>query len=185
MIYQFTLISDEVEDFMREIQIDSDASFLDLHQAILQSAGYSDNQMTSFFICEDNWEKKTEITLEEMDSSSDEDTYVMESTRLSELIEDEKQKLIYVFDPLTERSFFIELSKIILGKDLIVPVCTRKKGEAPAQEADLDAFTASLAAHTSEDLGENFYGDESFNDDDFDPEGFDIAEGNPYDQDRF
>lgn len=185
MIYQFTLISDEVDDFMREIQIDSDASFLDLHQAILQSVGYADNQMTSFFICEDNWEKRQEITLEEMDSASDEDNYVMEDTRLSELIEDEKQKLIYVFDPLTERSFFIELCKIILGKDLILPVCTRKKGAAPSQETDIDAFTASLANQGTEDLGENFYGDESFNEDDFDPEGFDIAEGNPYEQDRY
>ena len=98
MIYRFIFVSDEVDDFYREIQIDSEASFLDFHNAILESVGYPDDQMTSFFICEDNWEKREEITREEMNTSSDVDSWVMESTRISELVEDEKQRLIYIFD---------------------------------------------------------------------------------------
>ena len=46
MIYRFTLISDEVDDFIREIKIDSEATFFDLHEAILKAAGYKDDQMT-------------------------------------------------------------------------------------------------------------------------------------------
>ena len=34
MIYRFTIISDEVDDFVREIQIDPEATFLDFHEAI-------------------------------------------------------------------------------------------------------------------------------------------------------
>ena len=56
MIYRFTIISDEVDDFIREIKIDSEATFFDLHEAILKAAGYKDDQMTSFFICDDDWE---------------------------------------------------------------------------------------------------------------------------------
>ena len=37
MVYKFRIISDEVDDFLREIKIDSDASFYDLHEAILTS----------------------------------------------------------------------------------------------------------------------------------------------------
>ena len=37
------------------------------NEAILKSAGYTNDQMTSFFICDDDWEKEKEITLEEMD----------------------------------------------------------------------------------------------------------------------
>ena len=51
MVYKFRLLSDEVEDFRRDIEIDSDATFMELHEAILKSAGYPDDQMTSFFIC--------------------------------------------------------------------------------------------------------------------------------------
>ena len=69
MIYRFTIISDEVDDFVREIQIDPEATFYDFHEAILKSVGYTNDQMTSFFICDDDWEKEKEITLEEMDDN--------------------------------------------------------------------------------------------------------------------
>ena len=67
MLFRFLILSDEVDDFKREIKIDSEATFLDLHNAILDSVGYTKDQMCSFFICEDDWSKKTEITLVEMD----------------------------------------------------------------------------------------------------------------------
>ena len=41
MIYRFTIISDEVDDFVREIQIDPEATFYDFHEAILKSVGYA------------------------------------------------------------------------------------------------------------------------------------------------
>ena len=55
MIYRFTLISDEAEDFLREIQIDPDATFYDFLEAIITPVGYTDDQMTSFFICAEDW----------------------------------------------------------------------------------------------------------------------------------
>lgn len=184
MVYKFRIISDEVDDFLREIDIDSEASFYDLHEAILKSTGYKNDQMTSFFICDDDWEKETEITLEDMgNGSSEEDTYVMKDTRLSELLEDEKQKLIYVFDPLTERVFFIELSEIITGKDLKRATCVRKEGNPPKQTIDFDE---QMATNSSLDLDENFYGDQDFDMEDFDPEGFEMGKGgNPYDDERY
>lgn len=171
MIYRFTLISDEADNFIREIQIDPEATFLDFHKAILKSANYTDDQMTSFFICDDDWEKEQEITLEEMDTNSEMDSWVMSETKLSELIEDEKQKLLYVFDYMTERCFFIELSEIITGKTIKEAICSRKEGEAPKQTVD---FEELAAAGGSLDLDESFYGDQDFDLDDFDSEGFDI-----------
>ena len=156
MIYRFTIISDEVDDFVREIQIDPEATFYDFHEAILKSAGYTNDQMTSFFICDDDWEKEKEITLEEMDDNPEMDSWVMKETQLSELVEDEKQKLLYVFDYMTERCFFIELSEIITGKEMKGAKCTKKAGEAPKQTID---FEEMAAAGGSLDLDENFYGD--------------------------
>ena len=106
--------------------------------------------------------------------SSEEDTFVMKDTRLSELLEDEKQKLIYVFDPLTERVFFIELSEIITGKDLEHAVCSRKEGNPPKQTVDFDE---QMKADSSLDLDENFYGDQEYDMEDFDPDGYDIGSG--------
>lgn len=170
MVFRFLLLSDEVEDFRREIQIDADATFIELHHAILKSVGYKEGEMTSFFICNDNWEKLQEITLVEMDTSSEEDSYTMEATLLSDFLEDEKQKLMYVFDYMTERAFFIELREIITGKNLDKAVCTRSEGEAPEQFID---FETSSSTSTSLDMGENFYGDEGYDMDELDSEGFD------------
>lgn len=170
MVFRFLLLSDEVEDFKREIQISADATFFDLHKAIIKSVDYKDGEMTSFFLCSDDWEKEQEITLVEMDTSSDEDSYTMDSTVLNDLLEDERQKLMYVFDYLTERAFFMELREIITGTDLDEAVCSKSIGEAPAQSIDFDVVSA---ASSSLDVGENFYGDESYDMNELDAEGFD------------
>lgn len=186
MVYRFTIISDEADDFLREIKIDPDATFFDLHEAILNATGYKNDQMTSFFICDDDWEKEQEITLEDMGSgSSDEDSYVMRETRLSELVEDEKQKLIYVFDPLADRVFFIELSEIMTGKAPEKALCSRSMGEAPRQTIDFDELMAK-GDNTRLDIDEDFYGDQDFEEDEFDPDGYSVNGGgsyssNPYD----
>ena len=187
MIYRFTIISDEVDDFVREIQIDPEATFFDLHEAILKAANYTNDQMTSFFICDDDWAKEKEITLEEMDNNPEMDSWIMKETRLNELIEDEKQKLLYVFDYMTERCFFIELSEIITGKEIKGAKCTKKSGEAPKQTVD---FEEMAAGGGSLDLDENFYGDQDFDMEDFDAEGFDVNDGaagggSSYDEDKF
>ena len=184
MIYRFTIVSDEVDDFVREIKIDSDATFLDFHKAILASCGYKDDQMTSFFICDEDWEKEKEVTLEDMGTSSDEDAWIMKDTRLSDLVEEEKQRLLYVFDPLTDRVFFIELSEVLPGKSLDRPVCSRKHGTAPKQSVDFDEMAKNNASN-SLDLDENFYGDQSFDPEEFDPDGFEMDGGNSNDYDRY
>lgn len=178
MIYKFILVSDEEADFMREITISSDASFLELHEAILDSVNYEGGAITSFFTCSDDWEKEQEITLIEMDTDSDVDSYVMCETPISELVTDEHQKLLYVFDFLSDRAFFIELKEIVFGQDIDAAECTASLGDAPEQyklEEVEDIFepkSKGKKAAISEFDDENFYGDEGFNEDEFDDESF-------------
>lgn len=175
MIYKFRIVSDEVDNFKLEIAIDSDDTFLRLRNAILEAVGYSKDQMDSFFICGDDWSKEKEITLAEMDTDSDEDAWIMEDTQLSELIEEEGQKLIYVFDYMTERCFFMEMKEIVTGKTLLDPLCQRKEGKAPEQFIDIDDFKPVIGnTALDDDMGEDFYGSEGYNDDELtDLEGFD------------
>ena len=98
MIFNFRIVSDEVDNFKREIQIDSTATFLDLKKAICKSVGYDTTQMSSFFLCDRNWEKEKEITFEDMDTDDDQEVFLMDESPLDEFIEDEGQKLLYVFD---------------------------------------------------------------------------------------
>lgn len=181
MVYKFLILSDEVDNFAREISIDSEATFLDLQNAILDSVNYTKDQMTSFFLCDDDWEKRTEITLIEMDSSPEYDSWVMDDTRLSELIEEEKQKLLFVFDYMTERSFFMELRSIELGKDLDKAICTRSEGVPPAQTESFDDFSTINAA-VANDFTADLYGDDEFDPSELDEDGFSDfdASSDPY-----
>lgn len=168
MVYKFVFFSDEVDNFYREIKIDADATFFQLHEAILDSVGFTKDQITSFFLCTDQWEKEQEITLFEMDSGSEYDNYVMENTVLRDFLTDEKQRMIYVFDNISDRAFFIELKEIVLGSNMSEAVCSLKKGVPPMQLADIDSFVAAETTILSDD---DFYGSEGYNDDDL-GEGF-------------
>jgi hypothetical protein len=170
MVYRFLILSDEADNFEREIQISPEATFLDLHHTILHSVGYAKDQMASFFICDDDWSKKTEITLVEMDTSSEEDNYIMGDTRLEELVDEEHQKLLYVFDYMTERAFFMELCEIIPRKNIRKPAVSKSVGEAPPQFVDLNEFESKLGL--TEEVGEDFYGDSEYDMDELDRSGF-------------
>lgn len=172
------IISDEAEGFMREIQIDADAKFLELHKLILQACNYEDNQLTSFTICENGWEKGQEITLEKMDVDSYEDNYIMAETALSDFLEDEKQHMLYTFDPLADRVFFIELSEIKTGKTLKEGKITRSLGEPPAQTLDFDEMFARnpIATDTSAVMDDDDLFGNEVDSDEIDLEGFDISD---------
>ena len=169
-------MSDEVDNFKREIEIDADDTFLDLRNAICDAVQYDRSEMCSFFLCDDSWEKEKEITLEDMGTDSDEDTYLMDECILSDYLDDEGQKLMFVFDYMTDRAFFLQLKKIITGKSLKDPVCTLSMGKAPDQHIDMKRFEAEIDAKAAkqaslEDFGEDF-DEDGYNEDEFDPEGF-------------
>ncbi|MDE6234151.1 MAG: hypothetical protein K2M56_00190 [Muribaculaceae bacterium] len=168
MVYKFKLVSDEVSNFAREIEIDSENTFLQLRNVILDSVGYSKDELDSFFICDDDWTPHEEITLEDMGSDSDQDIWLMDDTPLSELIEDEGQKVVFMFDYETERSFFMELKEVIPGRSLVEPFCTLQRGKAPAQELEPEQPEKPAEkgkAALKDDLDIDFYGEDSFNDD--------------------
>ncbi|MFA6701939.1 MAG: hypothetical protein WCR12_03985 [Dysgonamonadaceae bacterium] len=178
MVFRFLILSDEVNDFKREIKIDSDNTFLDLYKAIIESVGYSDKELASFFLCDNKWRKAQEITLVEMDTASDEDPHTMEDCILSDYLEDEKDKLIFEFDVLNERALFMELSEIIPGKNLKKPVITISEGEPPLQFKD---FEETEIVSTIVDTDETFFGDENYDIEEIDKSGFEGFEDNSSD----
>ena len=180
MIYKFVLISDEVDDFVVEFLIESDATFLDLHELIRSTCGYTDDPQACFYLCDGMWDPQQRIPQEDdMTSRADEDVYLMRSTRLSELVEDQGQRISYVFDSLNDRRFYLELMGITFGKHLLKATCNRRHGTPPPQWADSGIIPIpDTIAGTAGTLDEEFYGAEGFDDEEFDPEGFEITDDN-------
>ena len=172
MIYKFILISDEVDPFKREIHIDPDATFLELLNTIYRSVNYTEPEVASFFICNEDWKKEDEITLTEQDSNPEYDNWIMDTTRLTEFLEDEQQRLVLQFDYPHDRYFFIELAEIITGKDIQQAKCTKSIGEAPDQYLiEEENFVPKVTKQPQElDVDESFYGDQDY--DSMEIEGF-------------
>lgn len=188
MLYRIKMVSDEVEGFLREYKIESEATFLDLSKIILSSCGYEDDQLTSFYLCNREWERHEQVTREDMGMGDDlDDVYIMDRTRLSELIEDEGQRLQYVFDTFNDRCFYLEVKEIITGERLSEPIVIRSKGEAPEEVIldDADELTPTAkgkkgaAAGEADDLYDEsaYIGGGAFNDDELDLDGFEISDG--------
>jgi len=184
MVYRFLILSDEVDNFRREIQISSESTFYDLHKAILDATGFKQDQMCSFFLCDDDWNRGTEITLVDMGAAPSEvDTFLMEDTPLEDFVEDERQRLVYMFDYMMERSLFIELKEIITGQNLSEPVCSISEGHPPVQTIPVE----ELEKHVENmDLGEDFYGDSEYDDEDLEGLSYgDESIDSLYDDERF
>lgn len=170
MIYHFVVLSDEVDNFRREIDIDAEATFQELNDLLLKTCAYKKDLMTSFFVCDEFWEKKKEITAVDMhDDPEKEPAPLMEHTHLSDIISEKDAKnklnLLFEFDIMCERYLYMQLKEVRDHEHLLQPVITLDKGKAPKQEGDIDAMFKDL--DTSD-----MYGDDSFNDDELDLDGY-------------
>ena len=132
MIYHFKIFSQESQNFKLEIEIAPTHSFFDFHTIIQKSLGYESHQLASFFISDTRFLKLKEVSL--LDLGLNGGVYfIMQKTRLVDLIRSQEQTLIYTFDFLNDRSLVIELTDIIMERSLSEPFVTAKSGESPVQ----------------------------------------------------
>ena len=110
----------------------------------------------------------------EIETDSDVDSYVMKDEILSDWLDEEKQKLMFVFDNYNDRGFYIELAEMILGKSLSKPSC-KKQGDAPVQflkKADAEDSKPMSTPTPIIDSDDDFYGDDAYDMDELDADGF-------------
>ena len=132
MIYIFKIKTNEDPGFTRLIEIDPESTFSLLHSAIQQNLDFDSDQLASFFIADENWSKRVEVTLIDMGSNGI-PYYSMKKTKINDLIKKKGQKLLYIFDFLNDRSFYIELTEISMERILNEPKIAYQQGKAPKQ----------------------------------------------------
>lgn len=132
MIYHFQIISQEHKSFLMEVELYTKHTFFDFHSIIQKSLGYESHQLASFFISDQKGLKEKEISMLDLGMNGAA-YYIMQKTHLSDLINTKGQRLIYTFDFLNDRSLIIELTEIIMEKNLSGPLVTLKQGDTPQQ----------------------------------------------------
>ena len=183
MTLKLTLFSQEKEDFVLEILIDSDAKFSELHQLILNDCNYEEHKKQCFLICDEDWRVKQRVCLQDSeDLGYDEDMNLMSRTRVGDFLEDEGQRLAYVFDPEGKRFFLMELTENVFGRTERKALVNRRHGRAPLQSANSHhprggfEDDSSSSGETEGGVDENFYGDDGFEAEELDLEGYEINE---------
>lgn len=174
MIFQFRIISDENKEFARELLINGKQTFLDFHKALQENLGYDPHQLASFFITNKGWEKQLQITLIDMDDDGSEACTTMDCSIIEEHINQDEQRMLYVFDFFSERSFYIELTDVLKDtENKHLPKVSFEHGDPPTQ---IDQGLNNLTFSEEEDEIDDSYG---FNEEDL-GEGFNISDSEDF-----
>lgn len=151
------------QEIFRDILIDENANFETFYRGILSAFRFEGQEIGSFYVSNNEWDKGYEIALLDM-RYSDEDmeaSSVMSESLIKDFIETQDQKFILVYDFIRMWIFLIELLETV-DIQQAVPSVALAVGMAPPEDSKLlqdDAF-----------MGDE--GDDEFQDEDFE-DGYD------------
>ena len=167
MIYKIRAILDVKEDVIRDILIDSSNTLEDLHKAITTAFGFNGQEMASFYRTDDAWNQGEEIPLFDMSDAGE--SISMQSCILSETLQNESEKLIYVYDFMQMWTFFIELSDKNIDTNNELPYISFSFGNVPeiAPEKEFVADSLEDAFGLESDDFDDFGNFENIDDYDF------------------
>lgn len=187
--YKFRVYYDEVEDFVRDIEILSNDNFENFHKILLSSIGLNGQELASFYMCDSKWNKQKEISLMDMGDDSEKETpeyeeedefslrsklpiFVMRDSLLKDFVTDPHQHIMYEYDFLNPKVFYIELLKVLKEEEGVTyPRCTNKVKELPKELKQMqlpnpdDDFLAELEDEEDDGFEDGY--------DDLELEGFD------------
>ena len=163
------MVCDENENFVRDYEVDAAMTLLDLNDFICEDLDYDTDGMTSFFLADERWRKVREFTVMDMGGGMGDGgngaPLPMATSRLCDVLQYLHDRLIYIFDPFTERAYYIE---VIEAKDeqegMTYPRVQFEHSPAPDQY-DPEASEQSGSIF-DEIMGEfnDFDGDDSYDD---------------------
>ncbi|MFP4289523.1 MAG: IS1096 element passenger TnpR family protein [Bacteroidota bacterium] len=141
--YRFRINFEDQDGFVREFELGVDQTFMDLRNAIIENLSQPSDAYTSFFLCDHQFRKKTEIfhpdymggkSSKNHKQQDAEKRPTMDKAALNEFIDDPHQKMVMIFDEKNEWTFYIELVRIVkTKKDESFPRLVNSVGGIPIE----------------------------------------------------
>lgn len=145
-IYRFRVLIDHESEAFRDIEIGSEQTFLDLHNAIKDAFAFIGQEMASFYVSDEAWDKGPEIPLADLGFAEDgEVPALMDQVYISDHIRSTAQRFIYAYDFLHMWMFMVEL--IHAGDPeagVQYPRVVMSMGTAPDEHSKEDDLTAGI-----------------------------------------
>ena len=96
---------------MRDIEIDSSATFESFHRAILDAFDFKGEEMASFYVSDEEWNYGREIPLADMgiEEEGKKPPVIMKDMLISDCMRSTQQRFIYSYDFMSMWTFMVEL----------------------------------------------------------------------------
>ncbi len=111
MVYKIRVILDVEENVIRDIAINKTDTLEELHNIITNTFGHDGSEMASFYLADDEWNQGEEFPLFDMSEIPGEVTQMSEIA-IADVLSNNNDKLIYIYDFLNMWTFFVELMEI-------------------------------------------------------------------------
>ena len=102
------MLSDESDNFVRDFEVYPDMTLTEFHHFILRALRY-DECMVSIFKSDADWQLVEEFSEIDMGEDIPDAPRCMDKVRLMEVTSDFHDRIIYTFDMINDRSFYLEL----------------------------------------------------------------------------
>jgi len=137
--FRVLLDSESKNEAFRDLLISDTDNFESFYKAIMSSFRFKGDQMASFYVSNDSWDKGHEISLMDLsydDDSIDSPSAVMKEAIIKDFLEEPDQKFILVYDFMRMWIFLIEL----IGyekENPVAPEVLMAVGMAPPEDSRL------------------------------------------------
>jgi hypothetical protein len=170
MVYKFRVILDSEEDVFRDIAILENDTLEDLHNAIVNAFGFDGMEVASFYTCDSTWNQEEEIPMFDTGDIPGEQK-TMADYQLSDILDTENTKIIYVYDFINMWTFLVELAAVEeVSAGVIYPDLLFSHGIMPLDsgeksfEAEHDDFSSEFEDDLDEDDLDMLDGGDNFED---------------------
>lgn len=152
-ILKFRIYLEEDDTVYRDILIQHNQFFSQLHAAILQAFGFDGKHEATFFRSNDHWSHGREITLLKYEKAYKAEPLLMDQTTIGSEMRDTNQKFIYLYDFSKKWSFLVELIHVSKeeNRSFSYPFISRTEGIGPPQYG-----TKSLLGSKFADIEEKY-----------------------------
>lgn len=164
--FRVLLDSENNSETFRDILISDTDNFETFYKAIITSFNFQGDQMASFYVSNDEWDKGHEISLMDLtydDDSVDSPAVVMKDAIIKDFLEEPDQKFILVYDFLRMWIFLIEL----IGYEKEDPKAAQvlmAVGMAPPEDSRMTVDNDELFMTELDDEDEDELGFDDFED---------------------
>src|SRR6218665_503083 len=152
--YRFKICLEDNEDIFRDIDIKAAQTFEQFHTIIQEAFKFDAKHAAAFFVSDDYWRKNQEITLRKEDLPLEEEEIrkkvepkkLMAEVKIAKYIEQPHQRFVYVFDPVVQWTFLVEMMKIAdENSKLSHPAIVKSYGTAPKQYKQVNMAREELS----------------------------------------